>query len=78
MQNRILNLADQLPVFADPMPNPQVPDSTATGQAIDAAVATPPPQMAPPAGAEETVAAASLDDVSPADALQVEGVLQDL
>lgn len=78
VQNRIINMASAIGPQVSELPAPAVPDATKEGAKLDQALSQPPGDMAAPAGAEEAVAAAALEGESPADALQVAGVLEGL
>jgi len=77
VQNRIINAARKIPATPSPMAQPQAPDPRMAGAAIDQAVSTPPPAMAPPPEAEATAATAALEDgSSAADALGQQAMLE--
>ena len=69
VQNRILNLADDLPALVREHPAPNVPEPGALGQAIDQAVATPPQAAPAPDDATEAVLAGAVQGESAADAV---------
>jgi hypothetical protein len=78
--NRIINIANQVQPSSEPAPIdliPNVPDPTAQGAAIDAAISTPPGAAAMPPGGEDAMLAASLEGASPAEAVAVQGVIDD-
>lgn len=75
--NRILNTANQVQPSETIMPHlPDVPDPSEEGEAISAALATPPGDMHTPAGAEAAMLEAALSGTSPADALAIQGVIE--
>lgn len=66
--NRILNIADGIRTAQSVQASmPAIPDPTAAGQAIDAAVQAPGVAAAPPAGSEDLMMAAALEGESPHD-----------
>lgn len=78
VSNRILNVADGVAATQRPAkPMPQIPDPSAAGAAIDAAVRTPVAPAALPAGAESGMLSAALVGDSPAQAATDAAILNE-
>ena len=69
VQNRILNVLDQLPPIASELPAPNVPDPSELGAQLDQAVTTPPPAIPAPDDSTEAIASAAVQGETAADAV---------
>lgn len=78
VRNHILNAADNIPPVVRVTPAPNIPNGAQAGAAIDAAVSTPLATMAAPMDADAIAVGSTLEGGSSADALQVEGVLENM
>ena len=73
--NRIMDIANQVESIPMPTQPPRMPETAAQGAALDKALATPPPAIAAPAGADELVATEQMAGGNAADAVAAAGII---
>ncbi len=74
--NHILNVRDQISSEAADQPAPDVPDTAQASARLDAALSQPLSEMQAPEGADAALADSVASGVSPADALQQQGIIE--